>query len=48
MFTSSTRALEPVKELDMPEKGEPKTAAAGVEGPHRRARNVFLASVFQT
>ena len=36
MFTNSTRTLEPVKELNMPEKSEPKTA--GVEGPHRRAQ----------
>jgi hypothetical protein len=45
MFSNSTRALEPVKELSLPEKSEPRTA--GVEGPHRRAREFFLIAIFQ-
>ena len=36
MFAHSARTLQPVKELNMPETSEPKTA--GVEGPHRRAQ----------
>jgi len=44
-FSNSTRTLEPVKELSVPEKSEPKTA--GVEGPHRRARDFFLIAIFQ-
>ena len=44
MFSNSTRALKPVKELNVPETSEPKTA--GVEGPHRRARDLFLIAVF--
>ena len=39
MFSNSTRTLQPVKELSVPEKSEPRTA--GVEGPHRRARYFF-------
>ena len=47
LFSNSTRTLQPVKELNVPEKSEPKTA--GVEGPHRRARIFFLTySIFQT
>lgn len=46
MFSNSTRTLEPVKELNVPEKSEPKTA--GVEGPHRRTQFFFLVTVFQT
>ena len=45
MFGNSTRTLQPVKELGVPEKSEPKTA--GVEGPHRRARDFFFIAIFQ-
>ena len=45
MFSNSTRTLEPVKELSVPETSEPKTA--GVEGPHRRARYLILIAIFQ-
>ena len=45
MFSNSTRTLQPVKELGVPEKSEPKTA--GVEGPHRRARDFSLNATFQ-
>jgi hypothetical protein len=46
MFSSSARAPEPVTELNVPKKSEPKTA--GVEGPHRRAQHFFLAVVLRT
>ena len=45
MLSNSSRTLESVKELNVPEKSETKTA--GVEGPHRRARDspFFLVAI---
>lgn len=46
MFSNSTRTLEPVKELNVPERSEPQTA--GVEGPHRRSRKFLLIAISQS